>query len=84
MNCNCISDIERRVKEHVIKNGKMKKPVNDVRMQGVVIGVTDGNDMYTRTANTMEITLEGQKKKETMSMFHSYCPFCGVKYEEVK
>lgn len=51
-------------------------------MQGVAIQFGKADGAVTRTVNTLEITLEGQKKKEVMNMLHTYCPFCGVKQED--
>lgn len=80
MNCTCIEDIEKKALACLIENGKLKKPVLRVSMRGVVFGVTE-KTVVTRTVNVLEIELEGQKKLETMSMFHSFCPFCGINQE---
>lgn len=80
MNCTCIEDIEKKALDRLIEKSKFNKPVKAVKMQGVVIQF-GGNQAVARTSNTLEIELEGQKKKSTMSMLHSYCPFCGVKQE---
>ena len=78
MNCTCISDIEKKVKQHLIDQGKLKKPVKAVFMQGVILQIVD-HGATTRTVNYLEIELEGQKKREQISMTHTFCPFCGVK-----
>lgn len=78
MNCTCIEDIEKKALDKLIEKGKFNKPVKAVKMQGVVIQF-GGNQAVACTSNALEIELEGQKKKQTMSMLHSFCPFCGVK-----
>lgn len=80
MNCTCIEDIEKKALARLIEKGELKKPVKRVSMRGVVLGITE-TTMVTRTVNVLEIELEGQKKLETMSMFHNYCPFCGITQE---
>ena len=79
MNCTCISRIEKKITAHLLENGKFKKPVKSVRMDGTVM--TFEKNAVTRTANFINIELEGQKKLERMSMIHTFCPFCGVKQE---
>jgi len=83
MNCTCVSDIEKRLLAHCIEKGKYKKPVKGVRMLGTAITI-GGNEAKIRTCNSIEIELEGQKKKETISMFHTFCPFCGIKQDDKK
>jgi hypothetical protein len=78
MNCTCISDLEKKSKAHFVERGMFKKPIKSVVMKGVTLGITD-TQCVTRTANYLEIELEGQKKKEQIAMFHTFCPFCGVK-----
>lgn len=81
MNCGCIARIEKDVTTRLGEQGRFKKPIKKVEMQGVVIRVTKDLGLQSATANTLQIELEGQKKKETMQMMHSYCPFCGTKIE---
>lgn len=79
MNCGCITRIENDVKATLIEQGRFKKPIKDVTMKGVVMVVSDDLGLQSITANEIQIELEGQKKKETLRMVHSYCPFCGAK-----
>jgi hypothetical protein len=81
MKCNCIFDIEKKVFETVSTNGRFKKPVLKVKLEGVGFFVV-GNTMVGRTVNMLSIELEGQKKLEKMTMAHSFCPFCGIKLGE--
>ena len=80
MNCTCVSDIEKKVLDQLTEKGRFNKPVKTVKMKGVVIQF-GGNQAVSRTSNVLEIELEGQKKMPTMSMVHSFCPFCGIKQE---
>lgn len=81
MNCTCISDIEKKILDRLIEKNKFNKPVKAVKMQGVVIQF-GSNQAVLRTSNTLEIELEGQKKKQSINMLHGFCPFCGVKQEQ--
>lgn len=79
--CNCVKYIEKQVNENLSSLGKYKKPIKCVSMTGIGYPIYDGN-VCTRTANYIEVELEGKKKNEQLTMFHSFCPFCGVKYEQ--
>lgn len=78
--CNCITEIEKETTEHLKDNPRFKKPVSKVRMQGVIFPLIN-NTLTTRTCNMLEIELDGQKARPEMTISHSYCPFCGKKYE---
>jgi len=81
MNCTCVSDLEKKLLAHFSEQGKYKKPVKGVRILGIAI--TFGrNETKIRTCSSIEVELEGQKKKETISMFHTFCPFCGIKQDD--
>jgi hypothetical protein len=81
MNCSCIADIEKKVFAKVSTNGRFKKPVLSVQMEGVGLFVV-GNTMVACTVNMLAVRLDGQKKIEKMTMSHTYCPWCGVKIEK--
>ncbi len=83
MNCTCISDLEKKLLEQCAKNGGYKKSIKSVRMLGTAI-TFGGNEAKIRTCNQFEIELDGQKKKKLISMFHTFCPFCGTKEEKEK
>jgi len=81
MNCTCVSDLEKKLLAHCSEQGKYKKPVKGVRVLGIAI--TFGrNEAKIRTCSSIEVELEGQKKKEMISMFHTFCPFCGIKQDD--
>ena len=77
--CNCINDIESKALESLKEGGKFKKPVKKVRIKEVIFPFT-GDGLSIKTSNTLEIELDGQKKLKTMSMSHTYCPWCAEKY----
>jgi hypothetical protein len=78
--CDCITEIEKKALTTLREQQKTKKPVASVRMRGVAFPMV-GNKLTTRTCNMLEVELVGQKRSLEMSMFHSFCPFCGEKYE---
>ncbi len=78
--CNCVTDIEKKLLDRAKEPGCYKKPVERVSMRSVGFPIIDGK-LLMKTCSDIEITLEGQKKKETTKLFHNYCPFCGVKYD---
>ena len=80
--CNCIEEIEEKVKKHLTEIGKYKKPITKVEACGKGFSVDD--HFQNVIWHDFEITLEGQKKKPTIPVKHSYCPFCGEKKEQAK
>lgn len=81
MNCNCFSETEERIKAHVIEQGMFKKPVKSASLKGVAMTLSSST-LGSRSYQDIEIELEGQKKKPTIAIYHTYCPFCGVKVEK--
>lgn len=79
--CDCVNDIEARLLENVKASGRHKKPVLSVSLKGVGFPIVRG-ELQVRTCSTIEVTLDGQKKKDEVSLFHVFCPFCGEKYGE--
>ncbi len=73
--CNCIDELEKKVAEHLTEKKAYKKPIKKVELTGK--GFTLGKNISVRTKTDFEVTLEGQKKKHKVPVFHSFCPFCG-------
>ncbi|OPX57044.1 hypothetical protein SAMN02745127_02096 [Oceanospirillum multiglobuliferum] len=80
--CDCITDIEKQATAKLQQSSSFKKPVREVRMKGIVYPLTDRLNIGMVTCNFLEVELEGQKKRHEMSISHSFCPFCGEKYEK--
>lgn len=77
MKCNCIKEIESKIKEaHPMWQGK--KVVN-VKIPVVYVF---SNPPSTRTNTNVEIEVENQKKKYEVGLNHTFCPFCGIKQTE--
>jgi len=77
--CNCIDELEKKIANHLTEKKAYRKPIKKVEMLGK--GFTIGEGVSLRTKTDFEVTLEGQKKKDNVPVFHSYCPFCGEKVE---
>jgi hypothetical protein len=74
MNCKCLPKIEEEIKNtHPEWKGKKVVSVKIPKLFKFT------NPVTTRTASEVEIKVEGQKKIYTVSLEHSFCPFCGVK-----
>lgn len=69
--CKCIDEISEKLREHY--DGKFKKPIESVKLQTLLNFTRGSVDTYTE----VKIALSGQKKEETLSLAHTYCPFCG-------
>lgn len=81
MNCDCIAEIEEKLKAHLVAQKKFKKPIQSVKLSEVLMRMHELT-LKTSTYTTLLISLEGQKKKATMNISHSFCPFCGVKIDK--
>ena len=79
--CECVKELEKKTLDYLRGEGRsFKKPVVKTRLKDVSFPVIK-NTLVMRTSSDLEIELEGQKKKPTKAIIHSFCPFCGVKYE---
>ena len=78
--CNCVKEIEAKALENLTATARYKKPVQGVSLKGVGFPIVGGK-LLTRTCSDLEVKLDGQKKVERMTMFHTFCPYCGTKYE---
>lgn len=76
MNCDCVEKVLAKAKKHILERPPYKKKIKEITLGGQLISI-DGGNWVTRTYSDILIELEGQKKKETMSLAHSFCPFCG-------
>lgn len=76
MACNCINELTTKLRDHY--DGKFKKPIESVRLQ-TMLNFTRGS---VDTCTEVTIALVGQKKEETVTLAHTYCPFCGTKMME--
>ncbi len=86
MTCNCDSDITKKLKEYY---GKDKEGFY-LRLGGYVMVINRSGSCPSKAA--LPVTMEykatrknGQTyvKKEKTNMIATYCPFCGVKYDEI-
>lgn len=79
MKCECLKKLKERIKEQL--NGKAGEIEPDT-----VMVVNSGKMIeLTRTVFTYELLRpKGRKKKDTISVIHSYCPFCGTPTEYKK
>lgn len=76
--CNCISELEENLKALAEEKGMYKKPIKSVSMAGKTLSI-GGNQLNSVVVHDFEIELEGQKKRKTIKIKHSHCPFCGEK-----
>lgn len=77
MKCNCITEVTEKIKQDLQENPRYKKPVKKIEIIGVGFSLSNAGGVESRLFNPIEVELEGQKKRERLSLFHSYCPFCG-------
>lgn len=77
MQCNCIEEIEARVKEHV--QPKIKVPIEAVKCQNISWVFGNGAGTYISIPFGVKADATGYRsEKGKQFMVHaSYCPFCG-------
>lgn len=81
MKCKCISRIEQEVKK-MDYVGKKVLSAKFLSAAFVSVKKNGVNTMEMTTTSKLEIELEGVKKKKTIDMMHTYCPFCGEKIKD--
>jgi hypothetical protein len=86
--CDCIKEIENKafdkVKEQ--KEGEFSKGI----LTPIHFPIVKNKFMDRQTYSEYEFTLApkkkdgtiGKPKKQTVSIMHQYCPFCGKKYKK--
>lgn len=81
--CDCIRIIEEDEK------GGGKKLIEDeegltlkkINLKEVIF-LHRGNRLVSRTGSSLEVEVEERKRPVKVSLAHTYCPFCGERYEE--
>jgi hypothetical protein len=69
--CNCIKEVEQKMKE-----------INYPDAESVSF---DNIELFSgRIYSTISIKRPGKKKLERVNIIHSFCPICGEKYPEKK
>lgn len=76
--CDCLYEIPKKIHDKFPTYNN--KNVEEVEVHHVWLFSDSG--MRKGTATDFELSLEGQKKKHSITVNHTFCPFCGKKYEE--
>jgi hypothetical protein len=79
MNCNCIIDIEKQLKDM-----HEKHLGTQVEVECQNYGLTFGKSVRTEHITEFKVTADakGYKKGKLTSVFASFCPFCGKSTRE--
>ena len=85
MNCNCKKDLEAKLLER-FKTSSPEAQDHSTEIKGYGFVMADGGmkvkgfmEVEQRAAFPVKKTGVCKQKKVQMSMFFSFCPFCGVK-----
>lgn len=75
MNCDCIEkamqDVQNRLQEQTTKL------ISNVEFNETAWLVLKDNSVDTVTCSSLNYQIEGKKKPQTVTLTHTYCPFCG-------
>lgn len=74
MNCDCIRNLKKRLKEENPQRFKKEIEVVECSQEAIICD----SDISTLTFCEFEFTLKDQKKKVKTNVFHSFCPYCGI------
>lgn len=81
--CDCIDTTEKIVFEKLKKDNEKNGIVNEVAFRQKSFRLSKGggiflyNDIEYEMTNVKKDGSHGATRKYTVSMYHSYCPFCG-------
>lgn len=74
--CNCLTDIQKKISEKY-PEWKGKKVIS---ITPPTVFYIQNDKMVSGTSSDFDIKVEGIKKDYPVSIKHTFCPFCGVKY----
>lgn len=79
--CKCFEEWRKLLKENYEENnpGKIVEKV-EVTPKALVFN-RKANKTILATCSYGELTLQGRKKPINVTLNHTYCPFCGEKYD---
>lgn len=79
MNCNCISEIEAKIKEH--HQPRVKAPIESVRCRNIAYVLDEGGGTFINIPFGIKADAPGYRseKGKDFGVIVSYCPFCGKK-----
>jgi hypothetical protein len=84
--CKCIAEIEEdahgKIKEFIAKK---KATVKELKLTGLcfpLIRMADGSTKLGYcTSSKLEVKTNEKKRPIIVDIMHTFCPFCGVKYD---
>jgi len=83
MTCECINELPTRIMAHCNEQKDFQKnPVLEAAFKDIVFPISDKGEMTCALKSDVKLTVEGRKSPKITTMTFTYCPFCGVKYQE--
>lgn len=78
--CNCIKEVEERLKTNIIKMPEYANlKVENISLDNTAIMFSGGEEI-TGSATISHETIR-RKTKTVINICYRYCPFCGVRYK---
>lgn len=82
MACKCLKTLPAKIVAHCNQPGVPKQPlVLRARFKDVVFPMHNGEITTALKADVL-LAVEGRKTPKKTTMTFTYCPFCGMKYQE--
>jgi hypothetical protein len=85
--CECRKELEQdssgAIAQHISRKFR-GAPTNKIDFDEVafpMVRVEGAVKMRCVTYSNVKVTVEGRKKAVSITVLHTFCPFCGVKYD---